>query len=399
MDLVTTAPAVQLWPDVFHQLVIANSRYWLDCARTKPDHFAQEIPQVLRALNYGLALPEAWQATRELIRHLSPLMIRRGQGVEWESFLIQGIARSAEREDSVEIEFRLHLGNLYRLQGRLPEARDCLQTGLDECDRYGTRQHYWALLNLLALAARLAGHHDEALGYCHQVLDSSDPSTAERAEALNVTGLVAYDRREWDKAFDQLDSALNLYYSLESPFQIARVLTNQGIVLQRKGCWLEAEKNYTEAIAYFQSAGDETEMYKAVTNLGNIYLMKKDFETAINHYEKALPVFQECNFLVTIAHIYNNLGMANTGLEKWNIAQHYFLASVKAWQKIEDLYNLANVLDNFGDMLIKRGETKQACEVLSEALTVLNRAGDSPEFVRLRKVIQNRLAEAGATIT
>ncbi|MCB0168217.1 MAG: tetratricopeptide repeat protein [Anaerolineae bacterium] len=393
MDVLTTDLLPEVWPGIFHQLIITNSQYWLDCARSDPAHFAQETPQALRAIGYGLVLPEAWAATRDLIRQLNDLMMRRGQGIEWESYLTQAIARSNQLSDPVEIEFRLYLGNLYRLQGRLPEARTLLQTGLEQCDQYGAREHYWALLNLLAMVMRLDGRQGEARHYCQQVLDATEATIIERAEAYNVKGLVAYDQREWDDALDQLASSLQLYQRLDDPFQIGRVLTNRGSVLQRKGYLDEAASSFTEAMSYFHRAGDQIETYKAVTNLGNVYLMKKDYDQAIRHYQQALPVFQNCHFLVTLAHIYNNLGMAHTRLENWETAKYYFSASIYAWQRTNDRYNLANVLDNLGDMLIKYGQTQSAYDILTQTLDILNQADDSPGIIRLRGVIQNRLTQ------
>jgi tetratricopeptide (TPR) repeat protein len=55
------------------------------------------------------------------------------------------------------------------------------------------------------------------------------------AEALNVMGLVAHDRRQWAEALDCFEQALQHYRSLHDRYQVTRVLNNRGPVLLRSG--------------------------------------------------------------------------------------------------------------------------------------------------------------------
>jgi|GEM_PF-5183881 len=381
----------QGWSQVFRDLILSNCRYWLSCAQDDISKLLCEMPQVLQALHYALTLPEAWEPARDLILCLSVLMNRHGQGIFWESLLARGVVRGSEEKDPVEIELRLQLGKLYRLQGRLSEAQDCLQAALDLCELYNLQTHYWAVVNQLGLVARLSARHEEALNYCHQVLVEQNLSSSEYAEALNVMGLVAYDRRQWEEALRCFDEALVRYRSLGDSHEIARVLTNRGMVLQQRSHWDKAEKSYREAIYHFQSVGDRIEIFKPVNNLGNIFLMKQDYKAAILKYQESLPVFQQYNYIVELAQVNNNLGMAYTGLGDWQAAESYFLASIESWKNIRDNYNLANVLDNYGKMLLKAGQLRKAYEVLSEALRVLSAAPKNPANSRLQRFIEDRL--------
>ncbi len=388
---VTMASTQPGWPEFFRQTVVSNCHYWLRWLHTDANRVLREMPQVLRGLSYSLSLPEAWIPTRDLMLQLSPLMLRHGQGADWESFLTRSITRSSEEQDPAEIDLCLELGTLYRLQGRLPEAQLCFQQAFDLCDPYQSRTHYWTLLNHLGLVARLSAQHKVAKAYCRQVLTEPDLAPADRAEAFNVKGLIAYDRRQWEEALACFEKALALYHSLDDSYEIARILNNQGLVLLREKRWDEAEKSYQEAIQHFQASDDETERYKAVMNLGNVFLMRQMYKGAIQQYQAALPVFQQCNYLVDMAHINNNLGMAYTGLADWQVAEAYYLASIKAWRSLEDAHNLANVMDNFGDMLIKARQPAHAREVLNQALEILDTTADGPAKTFLQQEIEDRL--------
>lgn len=384
----TTQPEAQL----FRRLIVTNSGYWLKSAQQDPNRVLNETPQVFKSLEYALLWPAAWETARDLLLHLSPLMIRQGHGLAWEGLLCRGIRRSAEEKDPAEIELRLELGNFYRLQGRLFEADQTLETAFDLCNHYWLRKDKPKILNLLALISRLSGDQAKALDYCQQILETKDVALSDRAEALNVMGLVAYDRRQWKQALDCFDQGLTLYRSLDDSYNTARLLTNRGIVLQRSKCFDEAETSYLDAIEQFKSTGDRTEIFKPIMNLGNILLMRKECQAAVLKYNECLLVFQQYNYLIDRANVYNNLGMAYTCLTDWSAAEAYFHASVEIWRDLGDKsYNLANVLDNLGDMFIKAGNLEQAKATLDDALQVLDDSSNGPAETRLRGKIKERL--------
>ncbi|MCB0209265.1 MAG: tetratricopeptide repeat protein, partial [Anaerolineae bacterium] len=271
MDTAALGPSGQPWSQHFRHLVIANSRYWLRCAKKDLNALRGETPQILQGLTYALILPDAWASARELIVYLSPTMIRQGQVKSWEAILQKSINASITANDKVEIELRQQLGTLYRLQGRLVEAEHCLHEALSLCHSDYPQSPYWSVLTQLALVARLLAHHDEALRLAQQVMARTDLPATIKAEALNVKGLVAYDQRQWETALSCFEQALALYRSTEETYQIARLLTNRGVVFQREGRWDEAEASYQEAIQTFQNTDDQTEQFKAVMNLGNIF--------------------------------------------------------------------------------------------------------------------------------
>lgn len=387
--MLATNPTQPNNPQRFRHLIVANSRYWLGRVEREAQAILPETPQLFKALSYALDLPEAAGTAYDLLRHLSPLMIRQGEFHAWESLLKRGIARSAAEGQPAEIELRLHLGNIYRLQGRLEEARMCFLKALKLCHDHP--KHQPKLFILLALNARASGDHDIAVDYCQQVLDNRNVALSDRAETFNIMGLVAYDQRQWDEALAYFDQSLTLYHSMKDKYEVARVLTNRGMVLQRNRRWDEAEKCYLQAIKKFTDLNDQIERFKAANNLGNILLMKKNYKEAILVYQQCLSVFQRHNYQIDFAHVYNNLGMAYTGLSEWQEAETYFVASVETWEGLADEYNLANALDNFGAMLIKVKRFTQARKVLEKALESLDGLPDSKAKHRLQNVIKGRL--------
>ena len=389
----TPGPPGQEWPQVFRRLIVTNSRHWLNQARDDTTQILSEVPQILKGLHYALDLPEARQPARDLMLLLSPTLARRGLDGEWQSFLSKAVARSREEQDPAEIELRLALATFYRLRGQLSEAGVCLQEALLLCGEDRTSPHYWTVINHLARVARLAADHQQALAHCQQVFAEQNLPLATYAEALNVMGLVAHDRRQWAEALTYFEQGLSFYRSLGDPYQVARLLTNRGIILRRLERWDEAEVSYREAASRFQEAGDNVERFKAVTNLGNSYLMRADYQAAIEQYQKALPIFEQYRYLIDQAGIYNNLGMAYTGIADWEMAKVYFNASVGAWRKLADPYNQANVLDNLAKVFMNVNRFKQAGEAWRQALQILNTAPDTPFSIFLKQKVEERLAD------
>ncbi|HMQ52320.1 MAG TPA: tetratricopeptide repeat protein [Anaerolineae bacterium] len=388
-----TVPASQDWHRFFCQTIVVNCHYWLKRTQADLTSVLQELPQVLTGLSFALSLPEAWSASRDLIAHLSPLIIRQGASATWETYLTRSIARSAQEKDPAEIYLRLQLGELYRLQGRFPEARDCLQTALALCEPSQNRSHYWSLLNRLGLVARQSAQHEAALSYSSQVLAEPDLPLAEQAEACNVLGLVAHDRREWSEALRYFDQALRCYRSVGDGYQVARMLNNRGLILLRSDRLAEAEESYRAAITQFQAVDDPIEQFKSAMNLGNVFLMRQDYEAAIRQYLTALPIFRRFSYVVDQAHTHNNLGMAYGGLGRWEPAEAHYTTSIDLWRSVGDRYNLANALDNLGLMVSQAGQPERAREILEEALDVLRPGLDNPANVPLFQAITHSLAQ------
>lgn len=381
----------QEWPQVFRQLIITNSHHWLKLARDDATALLSEAPQILKGLYYALALPEAWQPARDLMLLLSPTLTRHGLDGDWPGFLSRAITRSREEHDPAETELRLALATFYRLRGQLKEAEVCLQEVLILCGQDKHSPHYWTGVNQLALVARLATDYEQALTHCRQVLSTQNLPLAVYAEALNVRGLVAHDRRQWQQALIYFEQGLTYYQSLDDPYQTARLLTNRGIILARLKRWDEAEMSYRKAISRFQAAGDNVEQFKAVLSLGNNYLTQGDYQTAIVHYQKAIPVFEQHHYPIEQAHIYNNLGMAYTGLADWEMAETYLNASIEVWRKLADPYNLANVLDNLAKVFVNLKQVQQADETWQKALQILQTAPDTPFGTFLKQKVAEHL--------
>ncbi len=382
-------------PHRFRQMILANSRYWLDRAEREELAVMAETPQLLKALDYVLALDdEAGTVGYELLGHLSPLMIRQGQFRAWEGLLRRGIARSAAAGHSAEIELRLHLGNIYRLQGRLAEAQRCLEAGLALSEQQGGATHQATLLNYLGLVARLSGHHEAALAYSRRVVDDPERTPIERAEALNVLGLVAFDRRKWEKSLHYIDQALALYRALNDPYNTARLLTNRGLVLRKSHRFDESAESFQAAIQQFKAAGDHTEIFKPIMNLGIVFWERKEYQAAILKYKEALRLFKQHDYLIDQAHVYNNLGMAYMGLQDWSTAETYFRASADIWQNVGDKeYYVANAFDNLGMMFTEAGEISQAKEAFQQALDVLAASKNGPAETDLRVKVEKRLTQ------
>ncbi|MCB0194709.1 MAG: tetratricopeptide repeat protein [Anaerolineae bacterium] len=383
----------KVWPQVFCNIIISNCRYWLNRVNDNADVTLQEISQLLKGLTYSLSLPDAWDPTRNLILQLSPAMLRRGQLVTWQTYLLQAIAQSSIKNDPAEIDFRLQLGNLYRLQGRLSEAEQCLQEALRLCEHHQSQSRYWTLLNNLGLVARLAADHERAIEYCQQVLNQPNLPSEDQAEALNVMGLVAYDQRRWEDALNFFEQSLSHYRTLDDTYQQARIFNNRGLAQLRSGRLDEAQDSYQQAIRHFQLADDQAEIFKAIMNLGNAFLMKKAYEAAIQQYQTAVVGFEQNNYLIDLANVHNNLGMAYAGLTDWENAEANFSFSLDIARKQNDGYYLVNTLDNYAKMLIKAERLEQALDVLDQALSTLNTIPDNPATTFLRQFVEDRLIQ------
>lgn len=379
------------WPTLFHTLIVTNTNYWLNRVQTSLSGLSHEYPQIFKCLQYALELPTAWSSAQALILAFNPVIIRQGLGRQWQALLLKAIQCSRQENDVVEIELRIHLATIYRLQGTWAEADECLQAALVLSQKEAQSAHYMTVLVHRALVARRNADHETASDYCYCILDNHYVSLQVRAETLNVMGLIAYDQHEFERALYYFKNALRHYDFLDDPYQEGRVFNNQGITLRKIGDLKGAEASYHKAILRFQIAEDQIEICKARMNLGNIAWLRNDFISAIEQYQLVLPIFEQTYYLLDRANAYHNLAMSYSRLSIWDKSEYCFLLAIELYEALSDLDGLVNALDNLAEMYICIDNFAQARNTWLQALDVLKLTQMTSINIKMYQAVRLRL--------
>jgi signal transduction histidine kinase len=168
--------------------------------------------------------------------------------------------------------------------------------------------------------------------------------------------------------------------------QIALANKNDGVELgfiQLKGMALIRKNLFKEAIAqnyvFLQKAeaiNDTLMQVKAKTGIAWAYMELGQNDDAIGWCKKALATSQNSSLFDRYTTVYNNLASSYNNIQRYDSALFYVDKTLKAVQVYEDLTAEANAKNIKADIFINTRQTKQAQQLLEEALQTRMRIGD-----------------------
>jgi len=175
-------------------------------------------------------------------------------------------------------------------------------------------------------------------------LPSAISKAISAAYNLNLEGLNALERKEYDKALDLFDQALSSFP------EYSDAMNNRGVVYFRKG-------NISEAQSIWESlAAKDPDYALASYNLGLIYLHQRQLEPARRLMERALRAddkLVEAHARLGMIHL--ELGLKQKGMESLKKAYRINPENHDAWSFL-------------AHGLISTGDTSSAIEILKKKL-------------------------------
>src|SRR6185436_18856566 len=156
------------------------------------------------------------------------------------------------------------------------------------------------------------------------------------ARAINVLGMIRYERRDLGGARDYYCHALELALDVGDDELVGFACQNAGVVASDVGDLREARIAFMESIGSFVRSGDA-----ASASLG-----------------------------------YNNLGVASSGIGEWLEAEVYFSRGIEIAERLHHAPMLAKLYGNRAEPLIFVGELQQAGETLRLAEETARAVGD-----------------------
>ena len=143
------------------------------------------------------------------------------------------------------------------------QAQQLFQQLGDQRGEIDTRLKYCNLAGLAGKNANLEAQAKEALRMAEQM-----SYTAGMAKAKGVLGSIAYDADMPEAALQYHLPSVALWRELESPFELAKALTNLGVALLEIGEYVAARQVFLEARDAFRSLGYQRGVATAIHNLG-----------------------------------------------------------------------------------------------------------------------------------
>ena len=222
------------------------------------------------------------------------------------------------------------------------------------------------------------GYLSEGREWCVRALGKvgAEARTRERADALNVAGVLAYHQGDYPAARGLDEESLAIRRQLGDRKGVAASLNNLGLVACDQGEFAAARMLYEESLAIKRELGDRPGIANSLNNLGNVAYDQGDLASSRVLYEESLTIARELGDREAVARLLGNLG---------NVAMHqHDFASARALheqglaikRELGHRQRIASSLNSLGNLATEQGDLDSARALYQEALVIGRDLGD-----------------------
>lgn len=351
--------------------------------------------QVFHTLTYTLESDEVWGTARDLILVAAPDMEQAGHRNEWMDKVNQGIARSHTLKDlTTKAWLHIYLGELYQYQAEYDNARTQFEASIAHFGKENKVGEHARALNSLANVFRSERHFSKARELVNEALEIAGELKETQLHSSLVRSVIGIDSYDWQKA---------KYFS-ERSLALAQEINNQRMEAWSFNNLLGASwglKEYELAIQYYEEAirlfhivTDPVHEALAKMNIGLVYVALNELDQALELYLAAESIFSQRQDWAYVAMLNNNLGMAYYQLQQWDKAEDAYRICINQWKRLSNIRELVNVMDNLGLLYLAQGFYDRAIEVFSDALILLEKIKDDPNYDLFFNVVSENLSSA-----
>jgi tetratricopeptide (TPR) repeat protein len=270
------------------------------------------------------------------------------------------------------------LGVVYRLLGRMEQAREFLEKALQMYTEDGNHLGQGRVLNDLGrVFADLRNEelarstYQQALYLCQEQEDHSAEGSA-----LNNLGWVSITQGQSKQAQKYYEQALSIFREIGNRIGEGATLNNLGRVYEDLGQREQAQEYYEQALSIFREERDLKGEAWSLNNLGKVYRKLRQFEQSLQYLEQALDIRREIDRRGE-GRTLKNLGTVQEMLGNKQQAMQYYREALQIAQEIEDHEGQGKTLRNLGKLYIDQQRFDVALAFLLLARNILNEAQSS----------------------
>ncbi|HPI36815.1 MAG TPA: tetratricopeptide repeat protein [Ignavibacteriaceae bacterium] len=188
------------------------------------------------------------------------------------------------------------------------------------------------------------------------------------AKAYSLRGNYYYSKREYNTAYTNYQTAVNISDNLNDPVQLGIDYDNLARTYNRL-------KNRDSSVIFFKKSAevrsilnDSSGVAAAYNNTGYIFWQQSRFDSAIFYFEKALKIREKLPDKENLATTLNNIG---TVYYQWSIydkALEYYVPALNLNKELNMLGNVALILTNIGIVYKETAQIPKAIEYYHESL-------------------------------
>lgn len=264
------------------------------------------------------------------------------------------------------------LGVIYRLAGRIEQARMCFERALALCRQtHNRREEAWALNHMGRWYAD-TGHkvpallyYEDALKIHREVRDLGGECTA----LVNI-GWAYYDVDRMDLAREKYEEALTLRRTLQDRKGEASALNSLGRVYEYLGQNDVACETLEQALVIYREIGDRPGEGWTLNNLGRAYVVLGQQTKAQEAYEAALRIRREIGDRRGEGATLSNLGVLLTSMGEYTRAKACYDKALIFRREVGDRNGEGKTLNYVGQFYVRQGQHIQALPYFKQSFKI-----------------------------
>lgn len=330
-----------------------------------------DFPNVVRAVEMGLALPETWQKTAVLILQCFFWVEGTGHVPQWQPLVEKCLAAMPTPDNRLQFRLLKQLGQFQRIQWdlatavatfqqagtlahTLQDAHASAEIHMNLCQTY-QRQHRYT-------QAQTEG--EKAL----DLFAESQPRL--QATVHQTLGQIARDQGQYAVAESHFQQALALFQAgaTVTITDITRTMNALAWTYQDQNKFEQAQQMYEEAGSLLAQTDKEEDKIRIAINLGSLLYSLQTYNQAEVAFRQADEMLRNQPGLTELkAHNANNLGCVLRQQQAWEASLRYHHESIQLFRLLGNLLPLANAIGNLGKTYLAQGVYPAALTHLAEA--------------------------------
>lgn len=256
-------------------------------------------------------------------------------------------------------------------------------TGITEQPEYDIRASRLKILR--GKIYRKKGDLTLALGYLHEAffIMQEYGSQYEKADLLNILGIVHASRSENDSALDFLKKSLAIFEEFGNRSYIIKITNNIGMIYWLKGEHDHAMKYYQKCLILSEEEGNKRYNAVLLSNIAMIYRHRGDFNFALDYFTRGLKIYEELKSKSELATFYNNIGGLYEVKGELDEALDYYQKSLAIAEELGDKQEFATSFNHIGNIYYFRGEIERAIGYYEKSLKLFEEVGNNINTCRL----------------
>ena len=264
-------------------------------------------------------------------------------------------------------------GNVYRLIGRIPEAKADLEQSLNLARQSKDPQS--EADSTLAFGSLLCqqGLYDAAIHFFEQALNLMQIVGDRRGEAGAIfrMGNVHSFQGRYALALECFEKVLAIYREKELRQEEASTLIGIGIIRGQQERFEEALSCYLGSLEISRGIGDRLAQMTIHNNIGILHQIQGRYDLALSHYQRSLALSQEIGDRSAMSSTMVNIGIIGMERSQFEDALPLFFESLRIKKEIGDQCGEGVVSSNIGNIYFFKGQNEDASKFYEQAVTLL----------------------------